>query len=314
MARFGLEGSRGRSVRPVDGATRAGARLRSAAAGHRRLLRGVAWLGALVPVVLVVASAAGGASPASSRCTGDELPVARQIPATGKGAVLTSNGEGFRFHFGDARDDRADVVVLSDQRGLLMPGDRVFASMSNYLRSNNWTILPARDSTGLTTPRVLSRITPTHAVEVCVEIDAHAVGAHPGHFVGSVGLVGDDLDVGSTVPVDVTFRASREVAIVLAFAGVALGLLVKMLTELAAANRSRSGTLSIRAYLRDWSFLAAVVLGAITGWLGYVEIYGADPVWGDSNSDWLKLFGTCFAFQLASIGGIDLARRLVTAG
>ncbi|HEX6657729.1 MAG TPA: hypothetical protein VF065_06590, partial [Ilumatobacter sp.] len=66
-------------------------------------------------------------------------------------------------------------------------------------------------------------------------------------------------------------------------------------------------------YLRDWGFRAAVILGAIAGWLGYVEIYGGDPTWGESDADWLKLFGTCFAFQLASIGGVDLARRLVGA-
>jgi hypothetical protein len=133
----------------------------------------------------------------------------------------------------------------------------------------------------------------------------------PGQYETSVGLTGKDLAVPSAIPVVVTFRSSRWFALALVAGGVLLGLLVKMLTELKAARGSPNGPRSIRAYLRDWSFALAVILGAITGWIGYQILYDSNPVWGTSGSDWLKLFWTCFAFQLASLGGIDLARRMI---
>jgi hypothetical protein len=282
----------------------------AAVVSHPRLVRYAAWSGALVPVALVVVSVAVGARPTSS-CGPEEPLLAGPSVAEGKGAVLTREGEGLRLHFDDARDRRADIIVLIDPRRVLAPGDRVFASMSEPLRSSDRTILPGRDGTG-TSPSVRYRITPA-GVELCLELNASVVDAPPGRYAGSVGITGEDLAVGSIVPVVATFRSSRLIAIALAAGGVLVGLLVKMFTELAAASRApgSGAPRSVRAYVHDWGFQASVIVGAIMGWLGYVEIYAANPTWGESESDWLKLFGTCFAFQLASIGGVDLARRLV---
>jgi hypothetical protein len=279
------------------------------AVSHPRLVRNAAWSIALVPVSLLVVNVAVGAGPTSG--CGLEAPLSRNPSPQGKGAVLTRDGEGFRLHFADAKDRRADIIVLADPRHVLVPGDRVLVSMSEPLRSSDATILPGRDGTG-TSPNVRHRIT-NAGVELCLELNASVVNAPPGRYVGNVGVTGEDLDVASVVPVVATFRSSRWIAIGLAVGGVVAGLLVKMFTELAAASRApQSGApSSVRAYVRDWGFQASVILGAITGWLGYVEIYAANPTWGEGDSDWLKLFGTCFAFQLASIGGVDLARRLV---
>ena len=288
-------------------------RASAAATRHRSLIRSASWVGALAPIALVVASVAAAGSGSSSSCVLEAPPADGSTPVVSKGAVLKRDSEGFRLHFGDARDTRADLVVLPFERGELEPGDRAYPSMSEPLRSSDWTILPARDSAGNTSPSWGSHITQT-GVEVCIEIDASLIDAHPGRYAGSIGVVGPDLDVGSTVPVEVTFRSSRFLAVAIAFAGVLLGLLVKMFTELAAANRSSQVTGVPRTapeYLKDWSFRAAIILGAIAGALGYVEIYAVDPTWGTSPTDWLKLFGTCFAFQLAGIGGVDLARRLM---
>jgi hypothetical protein len=56
-------------------------------------------------------------------------------------------------------------------------------------------------------------------------------------------------------------------------------------------------------------FPLAIILGIVTGYLGYVEIYDANPTWGVSGQDTLKLFGTCFGFQMGSIGGSDIVKR-----
>ena len=87
-----------------------------------------------------------------------------------------------------------------------------------------------------------------------------------------------------------------------------------MFTDLVAARRAPSRPGSARAYIRDWKFATAVVLGAITGWIGYEILYDSNPVWGAGGADGVKLFWTCFSFQLAGIGAIDLVRRMVGDG
>lgn len=285
-------------------------------ASHRRkaLVRGAAWVGALAAVALAVANVALGAAAGSGRCVPDPPPDPLAHPS--KHAVLETEDEGFRIRFDDARGVGGAVVVFTDDRVKLAQGDLIQASMSPYLRRRDGTSLfPGRDPlTDRVSPSVqVLRINPLGEVEVCLEFDAGLVdGTEPGQYTGAVGISGADLAIPSTTPVVVTFRSSRWLAITLAFSGVLLGLLVKMFTELAAAQRSPGvGPSSFRAYVRSWSFPLAIILGTIAGFTVYVEVYDSDPVWGDSSSDWLKLFGTCFAFQLASIGSIDLARRLV---
>jgi hypothetical protein len=221
------------------------------------------------------------------------------------------------LRFDDTREVRADSVVLTDPRTgvVLAPGDDVLVSMSGALHSNDRAMLPAHDSSGSTSPSVrIDSITPMGGVDVCLEIDPHVVaGIGPGEYTGSVGVTGKDLYVGSTIPVIVTFRASHWLAAGFAFAGVMFGILVKVLTDLAAARRSGDTTPSAWEYVRTVEFAVTVILGAIGGWFAYTMLYDADRIWGDSAADWVKLFGTCFGFQLAGIGGIDLARRLMGA-
>ena len=250
----------------------------------------------------------------SSHCVPDPPPDPLPVHPS-KQAVLTPGAEAFRLRFDDARDVRADVVVLADTRRdvTLAPGDQIAASMSEYLRSSYSTLLPARDAArDRTSPNVqVLRINPLGGVEVCLELDAGLVdGTDPGQYAGSVGVTGNDLQIGSTIPVVVTFRSSRVLAIAFAFAGVLLGILVKMFTELAASQRSADAEPS-----RPTSAAGAFPLPSSSARLrassGTSRSMPANPTWGENGSDWLKLFGTCFAFQIASIGSIDLARRLV---
>ena len=281
---------------------------------RRTSVRNAAWVGAVVAVALVAASVAAGAG-ASHLCGAGQLPLASSSDEEGKGAVLNPPDRSFRLRFDDARNVNGDAVTLAE--GLagvkLAPGDDISASMSTYLRSSERTIFPGIDESGQISPSppALS-ITPSGAVQVCLEMNAAAlIGVRPGQYESNVGVTGKDLLIASAIPVVVTFRSSRWLALAIAAGGVLLGLLVKMLTELKAAHRAPNAPRSVRDYIRDWSFPTAVILGAITGWVGYYIIYDSNPVWGASGADWLKLFWTCFSFQLASIGGIDLARRLI---
>lgn len=152
---------------------------------HRRKarIRNASWIGAVVTVALVVASVASGAS-GSSRCVPDPPP--DHLPQhPGKQAVLTTEAEGFRLHFADARDVKADVVIFADDRVTLAPGDKISASMSPYLRNSDRTLWPGRDdfSDRVSPSAQVLRITPAGQVEVCLELDADLVdGEYPGQY------------------------------------------------------------------------------------------------------------------------------------
>ena len=100
----------------------------------------------------------------------------------------------------------------------------------------------------------------------------------------------------------------------MAAAGVVLGLLVKMLTELGSGRRARDRRARdvARTYVLQWSFPLAIILGVVAGWLGFVQMYESNATWGvGGGTDSIKLFGTCFGFQMGSIGGADMTKRLM---
>jgi len=150
-------------------------------------------------------------------------------------------------------------------------------------------------------------------VKVCVAIDPDAVpNLHPGRYEGNVVLKADNFRF-EKVPIVVTFRAPRSQGIKFAFGGVVIGLAVKMLTELGSGKRSGNpgGRHALRNYLFQWSFPLTILLGIVTGWVAYIQIYDANPTWGVGGADSLKLFAACLGFQMGSIGGADMAKRVV---
>ena len=153
-------------------------------------------------------------------------------------------------------------------------------------------------------------------IGVCVSLDpARIRDLRPGRYEGTVVVRADKYGQDAAIPISATFRAPRRDAMTMAAAGVAVGLLVKMLTELASGRRAKRKVGALRAarvYLFEWSFPLALILGVLAGWLGFIEMYESNATWGVGNgTDSLKLFATCFAFQMGSIGSADLTKRLV---
>ena len=86
-----------------------------------------------------------------------------------------------------------------------------------------------------------------------------------------------------------------------------------MLTELGSGRKPRrpGAKRALRDYVLQWSFPLALILGVLTGWLGFVEMYESNATWGvGGDADSLKLLATCFGFQMGSIGGADMTKRL----
>jgi hypothetical protein len=280
---------------------------------NRRIATFLLWLGAIGSVVFVGTSVAATAAPPAGRSCGANGAAAPLSPsAAGKRQpALTGGSNGFRLRFDDSRTPRMLPVLLQASDPLDPHRDEVNVQLGGdgYLRSSEDRYIASRGD-GLV---VNARVTPNGSgVEVCLSLDPReARDAGPGSFTGTVTITGDVQPL--SLPVVVTFRESREKGLLIAVFGVALGLLAKMCVEL--STRGRTGAPRRRRKLSEypWAGIAAVIIvGAFSGWIGFVEIYDVNRSWGASGTDALKLFATCFGFQMGSIGGIDLVKRVMS--
>jgi hypothetical protein len=278
----------------------------------------VAWFGVVVLVALVVHTLP--AAAAGAECDPPDKMVEPDVDkATGNFNVPEKAEDGFRFRFAesdpaDSKHFVIDAFLDDDEReGWYKTPRNVVASLPATLTSAEEHGID--EGGGLTVTGTVSRTavgTTAAAVTVCAAIDPAAIpNFHPGRYQGRVILRAENFqDV--KIPILVTLRDSPTEALLYGFVGVALGLLVKMLTDLAAAARtSNPGPLhALREYV-DWGLPVTILLGILAGWLGYAELYDANPTWGSTGTDAMKLFGTCFGFQLGAVGSIDVARRMV---
>jgi hypothetical protein len=232
-------------------------------------------------------------------------------PAGKPGQFSSDSDPQFRLDFGASRARGTDFLPFN-----------AYPGTPHNLKVQSWWPIKSSsgrridEGAGLTLSAAVTRAAiPQNpaAVRVCIAIDPRRVtNLQPGRYQGKIVLSADNYR-DERIPVVVTFRASQKRAIVLAFIGVAIGLVVRCLAELGSGQRSANpgANHALRAYVVHWGFPLAIILGIITGYLGYVEIYEANPTWGINGQDTLKLFGTCFGFQMGSIGGSDIVKRLV---
>jgi hypothetical protein len=273
-----------------------------------RLLKVGSWLAVFAVIGLVIgtfpAAAAPGDCPenAGSSSQGEDARGEFRSYVPDPSLSLTFDGSGQKQS--DYLSFDAYQYSGSDQMKAITPRNLI-ADVPQPFKSKGRSITDVTPVAALV--RAASGGTPAF-VRVCLVIDPGATeNLHPGRYTGNVYLRAENYsDV--KIPTVVTLRAHRNKAIVLAFAGVVVGLVVKLLTELISAQRSG---IPAAPRLLHWSVALAIILGVVTGWLGYIEIYDSNETWGVNGSDSLKLFGTCFGFQMGSIGGADIARRLV---
>ena len=277
---------------------------------HRRGARNLAWLVLIAVVAGFVASAVAAAPPATPRCGGQFAPGFALLPGTSRSVEPDdATPSQITMNFGASRGERTQPLGLNVAypEGDTLKGAAVQAWVAEGQLSSN----DGNQLSTLSEPVFSGRLRSAHA-DVCVKFDPHEVqGLRAGAYTGDV-RVSVTNGLPFSFPFTVTFRDSRLRAILFASFGVLLGLLVRICSELATRDHAKtaSGRQALFEYVWDWNFPTVLILGAISGWLGYVEIYDANPTWGASSFDVLRLFGTCFGFQLGSIGGLELARRL----
>jgi hypothetical protein len=216
------------------------------------------------------------------------------------------------MHFGDSRATRANSIELSafpreliDTRGL-----RVKLG-SGYLRDSDGRTISVNEQDGL---YATLAVVNAHTLKLCVEVRPKEITLlHPGSYTGMINVVaGKDDAALVSVPVELTFRASRWNGTLIAILGVLLGLAVKVLSEAAAGQRATGvrARQALKSYVSQLSFPATLILAGVAGWLVFSQIYASDPDWGATSADTTKLLAGCFIAQMSSVEGIDLAKRI----
>lgn len=216
----------------------------------------------------------------------------------------------FTVRFDELRTPQMRTITVDAYANPVAPKN-VTASIDEDVVSNEGRSIGYGFTTGAEVVTIGNVGNPT-TIRLCVMLDPNKIAdLHPGKYEGVVVLRADNFKA-AAIPLEATFRAPRSNGLKMASAGVVLGLLVKMLTELGSGRARPRGHLhAVREYTLQWSFPLAIILGVLTGWLGFVEMYETSETWGVPGTDSLKLFGTCFGFQMGSIGGADMTKRLV---
>lgn len=273
-------------------------------------MRNVAWV-LLVCLVGVFAGSgvARGQSPTGS-CGGDFQQGHSLV--TGRDRSVSPDGttpHSITLQFGDSR--KTQTVPLGLDLSTATKGDTLAGvPVGAYLAEGKLTNTDGRVIYATSKPVVLfssrhPRKQPEHA-DVCVKLDPLvSSGTYRGEVLASI-QDGNSF----SFPLTITLRDSRWLAILYVGLGVFLGLTWKVCSDLRNRSKPNGVRASLWDYVRDWNFPTILILAVVSGWLGYVEIYEANQAWGASGFDALKLFGTCFGFQLGSVGGLELGQRL----
>jgi hypothetical protein len=277
---------------------------------RNRVLNFAAWLVLAGLIALFVGTIpAPAASAETCRDSGSEPKLKTQL------GLFFVHDKKFELPFGESRKPQTRAITIEAYTEQVTPKN-LLAAIDEGLVSS--LVYISEDGKGLTAGAQVLTVGNIASgvpakIRVCVKLDpAQIVGLRPGRYTGTVRVRAEAYQE-AAIPIVATFRSSRRDGLEMAVAGVFVGLLVKMLTELGSGRRSGNpgGLHALWNYMKQWSFPLTIILGVVTGWLGFIEIYDANPTWGADGTDALKLFGTCFGFQMGSIGGADMAKRLV---
>jgi hypothetical protein len=153
-----------------------------------------------------------------------------------------------------------------------------------------------------------------NVLRMCVSVTpGDVVSFGPGRYSGTIGVFyGLTNEVRDSVPVEVTFRASRWSAMLVAALGLVLGLTVKALSEATWIHRrtGAGGAAALREYMSQPAFWATVIVAVVAAVFSFFLLYRADPDWGASDSDWLRLFATCFLLQMSGSEALTMLGRI----
>jgi hypothetical protein len=287
---------------------------------RRRPVLVFSWLaaaGATVFAAVVVVGTADAKAPPCRHAHPLAMPMGHHDPKVQLPTLKRTNEDDeLMIPFDDSRGPDSASVSLNapDLDATLAPRYGLELVLgTGYLRRSR------RNEISATDPGLSGSMVPLGAQHfaLCLSVAPHDLTrARPGRYVGSLVVdASPEAQQLVTVPVELTFRASRWLAVGAALLGFLLGIIVKAVSEAAAIQREgrlASGD-ALTAYRKQLVFTLSVALGAISGAFIFHRVYISNPVWGEKSGDVLTLFGLCFLAQLSSNEGINIVRRAVTA-
>jgi len=283
---------------------------RISALAERRWLYCAAWSVAVATAAVAVTGVAAGGVPRTEPCGTPNLDNEyAPAPPGSDDLAFGPPTRAFSLRFDDSREPLHRRIRLLVDDGVITPvGLKVRLGAGEALTGPGTHEIQA-EGDGL---EMNVKVVDEHRVEVCVGINPPSiVDFSPGQYTGSVGVLVGEMAKAS-VPIEVTFRAWRWKAVFIAFTGVVLGVIVKVLSEAAAIQRSTgvAPTRALRAYAEQLTFPVTLILAAIAGTIVYVDLYNSDRDWGSDGSDSIKLFAACFIVQMSSSEALALLSRL----
>lgn len=276
---------------------------------RNRVLNAAAWLTLAGLLALVLGTLSARAAD-TERCQGNDSAGTVKTGLSELGLFLVGEKQ-FELPFDEFRTTQTRKITIGAYANRTPPTNLTAAIDEGLISGEGHSI------DGFTAKAQVVRLGSGGApstIRVCVEADPNRISdLRPGRYRGAVVVRANNYQ-DAAIPIVATFRADRSDGLKMAAAGVVLGLLVKMLTELGSGRRARNRRARdvARKYVLQWSFPLAIILGVVAGWLGFVQMYESNATWGvGGGTDSIKLFGTCFGFQMGSIGGADMTKRLM---
>jgi hypothetical protein len=278
----------------------------------------VSWLaaaGAVAFVATVVVGAADAKAPSCPSAHPLAVPTGHHDPNVPLPHLKKANEDDeIVVSFDDSRNPGSASVPLDapDWNSRMAPNYGLELVLgTSYLRRFRKNEIPATDP-GLRGSMVALG---GHHLALCLSVAPHDLSrVRPGRYISSLVVdASPEAQQLVNVPVELTFRASRWLAVGAALLGFLVGIIVKALSEAAAMQREQGLAPwdALTAYRKQLVFTLAVVLGAISGAFVFHAVYISNPVWGEKSGDVLTLFGLCFLAQLGSNEGINIVRRAV---
>lgn len=265
----------------------------------------------VAPLILAACCLALLASEASAQSTedgGSRCPKANALASGGDGQTtlgasseapkvqLTPKVVTYSFGGGRGTSDRTLHLTATPK---LKPGTQLIASPAGDLEAQGGVdsfpeggVVVSASVTELGDVRVLLCLDPQQPEEV-----------GRGRYLGTVQIGGPGIETG-TVTVEAQLRDPISLAIILAFAGMLVGLALKMLADLTKDPDSTWSLAAIRAYVGRVGFVTSVVLGLVGIGLSLWQLYENSPIWG-SAEDMFKIFAAGVALQITGTTVVD---------
>jgi uncharacterized membrane protein YeaQ/YmgE (transglycosylase-associated protein family) len=264
------------------------------------------WL-TVVALLFAPATSADGFPPAQvSRCTPSVSEVATAVEkqarrtATRSVALVRLTSRTLKVSLGS--DSGPQVRTFAIQTPPLKSTQKLFVEPEGDLERSDAATFPADQI------NVAHHVTPLGhiVIEVCLDPQIPR-GVAPGRYLGAIGVGGPGIET-TAFPLEVTVQGAESEAIIWIVLGTVIGLVAKMLIDIAKAPNTAVSWATVWGYVRQGVFLVAIVTAIVGAIVNFLALYEPDPTWG-SSFDEIKIFVAGVVLQTTGTTLTDLVKK-----